>query len=252
MTKDNFSDNELEPIGNNDDEVSESSVDFKNVEVDNVNRRNVVGLIILIVVLIVIGFIVFLDMSSEDKQVKEPDYFSDLSKWAITYKEYFVDYSEKINNYEIVFLDLDFDEKAEAIVKYTENNTSTYKVVDLLGEEEVSFTYDNVSDLIMMYSFSLNKVTWYMDTSLENRGVYIVDLTKRLNNDADYELYLDYDALTDFKSDHFNISYRASYTKVSFRSCEKNLAEAILLYEQEKKEINKLADGVIEKYSGVI
>ena len=65
-------------------------------------------------------------------------------------------------------------------------------------------------------------------------------------------LHLDYDSLMEFKSNHFNISYSIGYTNVNFRTYEKNIAEAIKLYEQEKEEIDNLANGVVEKYSDVI
>lgn len=222
------------------------------VKVDKTKRKNIVGLIVLLVVLSVIGFIIFLDMSSEDKKAKEPNYFNDLPKWSSTYKEYFKEYSKDRSSYDVAFIDLDFDNEAEVVIKYTDNNNVTYEVVDLLEEQDVSFKYDNVTDIIMMYSFLSNNVSWYMNTSLEDSSLYLVDLGKRLNNDVNYELHLDYDGLMDFKSNHFNINYRINYTNVNFRTYEKNLAEAIKLYEEEKEDIDKLANGVVEKYSDVI
>lgn len=222
------------------------------VKVDNTKRKNMVGLIVLIVVLSVIGFIVFLDMSSEDKKAKEPNYFNDLPKWSNTYKEYFQEYSKDRSSYDVSFIDLDFDDEAEVIIKYTENNNVTYEIVDLLEDDDVSFKYDNVTDIIMMYSFTDNNVSWFMNSSLEDSSLYLVDIGKRLNNDTNYELHLDYDSLVEFKSNHFNISYSIVYTNVNFRTYEKNIAEAIKLYEQEKEEIDNLANGAVEKYSDVI
>jgi hypothetical protein len=206
----------------------------------------------LIVVLSVIGFIVFLDMSSEDKKAKEPNYFNDLPKWSNTYKEYFQEYSKDRSSYDVSFIDLDFDDEAEVIIKYTENNNVTYEIVDLLEDDDVSFKYDNVTDIIMVYSFTDNNVSWFMNSSLEDSSLYLVDIGKRLNNDTNYELHLDYDSLMEFKSNHFNISYSIGYTNVNFRTYEKNIAEAIKLYEQEKEEIDNLANGAVEKYSDVI
>lgn len=296
MAKEEFSVNELEPVRNNDEIVTEhvettdvhSNINFEqdkevieyegptikevlvnsvnpdyqgptakeivvnSVKVDNTKRKNMVGLIVLIVVLSVIGFIVFLDMSSEDKKAKEPNYFNDLPKWSNTYKEYFQEYSKDRSSYDVSFIDLDFDDEAEVIIKYTENNNVTYEIVDLLEDDDFSFKYDNVTDIIMMYSFTDNNVSWFMNSSLEDSSLYLVDIGKRLNNDTNYELHLDYDSLMEFKSNHFNISYSIGYTNVNFRTYEKNIAEAIKLYEQEKEEIDNLANGVVEKYSDVI
>lgn len=296
MAKEEFSVNELEPVRNNDEIVTEhvettdvhsninseqdkevieyegptikevlvnsvnpdyqgptaKEIVVNSVKVDNTKRKNMVGLIVLIVVLSVIGFIVFLDMSSEDKKAKEPNYFNDLPKWSNTYKEYFQEYSKDRSSYDVSFIDLDFDDEAEVIIKYTENNNVTYEIVDLLEDDDVSFKYDNVTDIIMMYSFTDNNVSWFMNSSLEDSSLYLVDIGKRLNNDTDYELHLDYDSLMEFKSNHFNISYSIVYTNVNFRTYEKNIAEAIKLYEQEKEEIDNLANGAVEKYSDVI
>ena len=55
----------------------------------------------------------------------------------------------------------------------------------------------------------------------------LINIGKRLKKQPDFEINLTSDSIANFKSNHFNLSYNIKYTKISFRTREKNLAEAV-------------------------
>ena len=221
------------------------------VKVDNTKKKNMVGLVVLIIVLVLVGFIVTLEMLSEDTK-PETDYLSDLPKWSLTYHKYIAKEYKNLISYELVFLDLDFDDKAEAIISYKENNEEVYEVFDVLGAGEVSFKVDNLSDLLMMYSFTDRTVTWYINTSVNDNDMNLIDVKKRIANGTDYEVNLSLDTLAAFKSDHFTLSYEVLYNKMSFRTYDKDFAAAVLSYEEEKDNVVSIVNNVKDKYDDSI
>jgi len=283
VSKEEFSVNELEPVRSTGvdetkEEIKEASVieeqpvvkkvkvdsDYEgptakeiivnSVKVDRSTKKNFAGLFVLILVLSLIGVVVFYQMSSEKEESKtlSNNYLKDVPKWSLAYNEYLKKNFEELNTYEVAFVDFDFDKNAEAIVKYKNiNDKVIYEIVDLFEEEDVSYKYENVSDVLMMYSFENNEVKWYFNVSLDNDNFHLVDIAQRIDWDTNYEIYFDSDSLTQFKSDHMNLSYDIKFTELHYRDYDKLFAEAANNYEIENEIINNLIDNSKENYKDV-
>lgn len=216
------------------------------VKIDNTKKKNYVGLIVFIIVLVLIGTIVVIDSLGEDKK-KQSNYLANAPKWAEDYNKYLIDNYEGIVAYNLSFLDLDFDNKPEAVINYLEDGNTKYEIVDL--SDDLNFEVTELTNILMMYSFEEENVSWYINVSTTDVDMRLVNLTKRLNKDTDFELYLSNDNLSQFKSNHFNLSYDIKYTKISFRTREKNLAEAVKVYEKEKDNVSNIVSNTLKKYA---
>lgn len=221
------------------------------VKVDNTKKKNMVGLFVLILVLVLVGTIVGIDMLSEDNK-HETNYLNDLPDWSLKYHEYIAKKYKKLVSYELVFLDLDFDDKAEAIISYKENNKEVYDVFDVLGAKDVNFRVEEMSDLLMMYSFTDKNVSWYINTSINDNDMNLIDVKKRIINGVDYDINLSLDTLAAFKSDHFTLSYDVLYTKMSFRTYDKDFSIAVKSYLDEHDDVVDMANSVKDKYDDAL
>ena len=77
----------------------------------------------------------------------------------------------------------------------------------------------------------------------------LIDLTKRFGGNTEYETNLNSDNLSEFKSNHLSLSYSLKYTKISFRTMEQNLAEAVKVYEDENVKVKDMVNRTIDTYS---
>ena len=216
------------------------------VKVDNTKKRNLVGLFVLILVLVLIGIIVVFEVLSEDKTNHDKNYLEGLPKWVENYSKYLNEEYKDVVTYNFVFLDLDFDNNAEALINYSKDNKTIYDIIDL--EEDVYVKDLEVSDVFMMYSFNTLDVAWYVNTSFHDVDMNLIDIKKRLNANTDFETNLTTDNLSQFKSEHFTLSYELKYTKFSFRTVDQNLKEAFEIYEDENDKVNNIVQSTIERY----
>ena len=286
MARDEFSVNELEPVRDTDVQqvTQESTTEYdpseyegptikevlintinnpdyqgptakeivvNSVKVDNTKKKNMIGLVVLIIVLVLVGTIVGIEMLSEDEK-HQTNYLNNLPEWSLKYHEYIGKKYKKLVSYELVFLDLDFDEKAEAIIGYKENNKTVYDVIDTLGAKDINFRVNEMSDLLMMYSFTDKDVSWYINTSINDNDMKLIDVKKRIVNGIDYEINLSLDTLTQFKSDHFTLSYEVEYTKMSFRTYDRDFSLAVKSYIEEYDDVTEMTNNVIEKYDDTL
>ena len=100
----------------------------------------------------------------------------------------------------------------------------------------------------MMYSFNTLDVAWYVNTSFHDVDMNLIDIKKRLNGNTDFETNLTTDNLSQFKSEHFTLSYELKYTKFSFRTVDQNLKEAFEIYEEENDKVNNIVQSTIDRY----
>jgi hypothetical protein len=213
------------------------------VKVDNTKKKNLVGLFVLIIVLVLIGIIVVAEVLSEDKTRPATNYLEGMPEWVDTYNKYLQKEYKDVVAYNIVFVDLDFDDKPEAILNYIKENKTVFDVLDV--EENVYVKDLEISNVFLMYSFDKDNVVWYINSSFDDINMNLIDVGKRLNGESDYEINLTEDNLSQFKSNHFTLSYEFKYTKISFRTVEQNLAEAVKTYDTEKEKVN----GIIDNYT---
>lgn len=216
------------------------------VKVDNTKKRNLVGLFVLILVLVLIGIIVVFEVLSEDKTHHDKNYLEGLPKWVENYSKYLNEEYKDVVTYNFVFLDLDFDNNAEALINYSKDNKTIYDIIDL--EEDIYVKDLEVSDVFMMYSFNTLDVAWYVNTSFHDVDMNLIDIKKRLNGNTDFETNLTTDNLSQFKSEHFTLSYELKYTKFSFRTVDQNLKEAFEIYEEENDKVNNIVQSTIDRY----
>lgn len=221
------------------------------VKVDNTKKKNMVGLVVLMLVIALVGTIIGIDMLSEDKQ-HETNYLNDLPDWSLKYHEYISKKYKDIVSYELVFLDLDFDDKAEAIISYKDNNKIVYDVFDVLGSKNINFRVEDMSDLLMMYSFTDKNVSWYINTSVNDNDMNLIDVKKRIVNGVDYDINLSLDTLAEFKSDHFTLSYDVLYTEMSFRTYDRDFSLAVKSYLEEYEDVNEMANSVKDEYDDTL
>lgn len=217
------------------------------VKVDNTKKRNLVGLFVLILVLVLIGIIVVFEVLSEDKTNHDKNYLEGLPKWVDTYNKYLKNEYDGVVAYNIVFLDLDFDKNVEAIVNYVKEGNTVYDLIDISSGVYVKDL--KVTDIFLMYSFTSEDVLWYVNTSTNDVDLNLIDIAKRFNGDTDFEVNLNSDNLSEFKSNHLSFSYSLKYTKISFRTMEQNLAEAVEVYEEENVKVTDMVDKTIDTYS---
>ncbi len=217
------------------------------VKVDNTKKKNYVGLIVLIIVLVLVGGIVLLETLSDDNKKGPANYLKNMPDWVLKYNEYLNEEYEGVVAYNIAFLDLDFDDKPEAVINYLDGDKTLYDVIDVIDNQFINV--GEVSDILMMYSFTSENVNWYINTSFNDNDLKLIDINKRFNNQNDFEINLSLDTLAEFKSNHFNISYDIEYTKISFRTVEKDLASAVKVYEKENESVDNIVKNVIDKYS---
>lgn len=219
------------------------------VKVDNTKKRNLVGLFVLILVLVLIGIIVVFEVFSEDKTKNSTNtnYLEGLPKWVDTYNKYLKDEYDGVVAYNIVFLDFDFDKNVEAIVNYVKDGNTVYDLIDISSGVYVKDL--KVTDIFLMYSFTSEDVLWYVNTSTNDVDLNLIDIAKRFNGDAEFEVNLNSDNLSEFKSNHLSLSYSLKYTKISFRTMEQNLAEAVKVYEEENVKVTDMVDKTIDTYS---
>ena len=275
MAKEEFSVNELEPKKNNgtilanvpnDKDIEGPTIkevlinsinpDYQgptareivvnSVKVDKTKKKNYVGLFVLILFLVLIGIVVLFEINDDDGR-KEINYLKDMPKWVDNYNKYLKKEYGDLIAYNLVFLDLDFDNEQEAIINYIDDGKTIYEVIDV--EDNQVIKVGEISNILMMYSFIDEDVTWFINTSFNENDMNLIDLKKRLSGNTDYEVNLSLDSLSQFKSNHFVLSYDIKYTKISFRTYEKNLAEAVRIYEEEIDNIKTIVNKVVDKYS---
>ena len=210
------------------------------VKVDNTKKRNLVGLFVLILVLVLIGIIVVFEVFTEDKTQKEKNYLDGTPKWVEEYANYLdTEYKDKVA-YNVLLLDLDFDNNIEVLLNYNKEDKTLYDLVDL--NDNVVIKELEVSDVFLMYSFTDEKCVWYLNISSNEIDMNLIDLSKRLKGSTDFEVNLNSDNLSQFKGDHITLSYQIKYTKVNFRTVKQNIAEAYKVYETESKNVNNIID----------
>lgn len=219
------------------------------VKVDKTKKRNMVGLFVLILVLLLIGIIVVFEVLSEDKTKNDvnTNYLEGLPKWVETYNKYLKEEYDGVVAYNIAFLDFDFDNNVEAIVNYVKDSKTVYDLIDISSGIYVKDL--EVTDIFLMYSFIDEDVIWFVNTSNSDIDMNLIDLTKRFSGDTQYETNLNSDNLSEFKSNHLSLSYSLKYTKISFRTMEQNLAEAVKVYEDENVKVKDMVNRTIDTYS---
>ena len=196
--------------------------------------------------LVLIGIIVVFEVLSEDKTNHDKNYLEGLPKWVENYSKYLNEEYKDVVTYNFVFLDLDFDNNAEALINYSKDSKTIYDIIDL--EEDIYVKDLEVSDVFMMYSFNTLDVAWYVNTSFHDVDMNLIDIKKRLNGNTDFETNLTIDNLSQFKSEHFTLSYELKYTKFSFRTVDQNLKEAFEIYEEENDKVNNIVQSTIDRY----
>ena len=77
----------------------------------------------------------------------------------------------------------------------------------------------------------------------------LINLSNRLLGESEFEVHLNADTLSEFKSNHFTLSYDLKYTKIGFRTVEKNLAEAAKVYEEENNKVSSIIKNIMYKYN---
>ena len=219
------------------------------VKVDKTKKRNMVGLFVLILVLVLIGIIVVFEVLSEDKtkNANNTNYLEGLPKWVETYNKYLKEEYDGVVAYNIVFLDFDFDNNVEAIVNYVKDSKTVYDLIDISSGIYVKDL--EVTDIFLMYSFINEDVIWFVNTSNSDIDMNLIDLAKRFGGNTEYETNLNSDNLSEFKSNHLSLSYSLKYTKISFRTMEQNLAEAVKVYEDENVKVKDMVNRTIDTYS---
>lgn len=216
------------------------------VKVNNTKKKNLVGLFVLILVLVLIGIIVVFEVLSEDKVNYDKNYLEGLPKWVENYSKYLNEEYKDVVTYNLVFLDLDFDKNAEALINYNKDNKAVFDIIDL--EKEIYINELEVSDVFLMYSFNTEDVLWYVNTSFNDVDMNLIDVAKRLNGNTDFETYLNADNLSQFKSDHFTLTYELKYTKFSFRTVDQNLKEAYEIFDEENNKVDNIVQSTIDRY----
>lgn len=242
-----------EELNNNTIETSESDyqgptakeIVVNSIKIDKTNK-NLFGLVVLIIVLVFIGFVAISNVFN-DKDNKEVDYLEGVPKWVETFHDYFSSEYDELVSYNVVFLDLDFDNKVEALVNYLDGNKTLYDIIDT--EDSIYVKGIEISDVFLTYTFNTNEVLWFANTSFNSMDMNLIDLGKRLNGSESYETYLNSDNLSKFKSEHVTLSYELRYSKVNFRTTSKNVAEAFNIYLEEKDKVDNIINNVLNKYS---
>lgn len=221
------------------------------VKVDDTKKKNYVALFVLIFVLVSVGIIVAIDTFDDNNNKKNTDYLKYLPDWSIKYHTYLKERYQNDRTIEIAFVDFDRDSNAEVIVKVIDDE-NRYEVFDITSELETKVVVEDLNNILLVYSFDDKDVTWLFNTSHDSTQLNLIDMKKRLLLNNDYDIQISNDELSDFKSNHFILTYDIEYTSVNFRTFDSDYAKAVKLYEDAEKEyLENLTNKVIEQYENM-
>ena len=221
------------------------------VKVDKTKKKNYVALFVLIFVLVSVGIIIVIDTFDDNNGSKNTGYLKDLPNWSIRYHTYLKDRYQNDRAIEIAFVDFDGDSNAEAIVKVIDEE-NRYEVFDITNELETKVIIEDLNNILLVYSFGEKDVTWLFNTSHDSTQLSLIDMKKRLLLENGYDIQISSDQLSNFKSNHFILTYDIKYTSVNFRTFDSDYVKAVKLYEDTEKEyLEDITNKVIDQYKNI-
>lgn len=188
-------------------------------------------------------------------------------KYAKALQEYFYKEAEieingeKIQKYqptefEIAFIDFEFDETPEMIVKYKEQDAKETIKIFLINNNEVSETKNfSSADFRLIYSINKKDIKWYLyitSPTSKKYGSY-TDMSKVLNStarDSDIKTTTDVEVTT-FNVNYVTADFRASYYNVRKESIADDFKAAVLRYDTTNKEAEERKKEVLDNYSSI-
>lgn len=188
-------------------------------------------------------------------------------KYAKALQEYFYKEAEieingeKIQKYqptefEIAFIDFEFDETPEMIVKYKEQDAKETIKIFLINNNEVSETKNfSSADFRLIYSINKKDIKWYLyitSPTSKKYGSY-TNMSKVLNStarDSDIKTTTDVEVTT-FNVNYVTADFRASYYNVRKESIADDFKAAVLRYDTTNKEAEERKKEVLDNYSSI-
>lgn len=161
---------------------------------------------------------------------------------------------EKNREYEITFIDFDFDNTPEMVVKYVDfSGLVTYRFF-MYNNEEVSETKDfrNVTFKII-YSLKEKTADWYLYISSANKTGAYTSVNKILSGkayDSDIKAYTDRD-ITNFNKNYATSDYKVTLYRIDDNTYAEDFKIAVDKYEENNKEIKAKREKLINDYANV-
>lgn len=161
---------------------------------------------------------------------------------------------EKNREYEITFIDFDFDNTPEMVVKYNDfSGAITYRFF-MYNNEEVSETKDfrNVNFRII-YSLKEKEADWYLYISSANKTGAYTSVNKILSGkayDSDIKAYTDRD-ITNFNKNYATSDYKVTLYRIDDNTYAEDFKIAVDKYEDNNKEIKAKIEKLINDYANV-
>ncbi len=194
-------------------------------------------------------------------------------KWGDSFALYFQDFHARLlydedaekakekasieRNFEILFIDFNFDGTPEMLVKYIDNaNNQVIKIMNY-ANEEVSETKDfQNATFRLVYSLKEKDVKWYIyinnGTNGSRSGAYteVIKLIKGIAYDSDIKAYTDREVAS-FNDNYVLGSYKYSFYKIEDATFADDFKTAVDKYEGNNKDINVVKEKLLNDYANV-
>ncbi len=174
------------------------------------------------------------------------------SDWGNKYLSYMMEYKPDLKNYEISFIDVDFNETPEMLVKYVDNSEKESLIILYIAEDGFVYETKYYRDykIRLIYSLKDKKPRWYIFiTTTKHYGTF-TEISKIINKmafDADIKATND-SLMIDYGKKYYDTDYQPIFYNIKENSQEQDFKDFVFKYEGYNEDVNELITKTDEKY----
>lgn len=214
-------------------------------------------LIFLVVVVLIIGYLILnpggVAIPGLAPNSEVADKIDTGTSWGNQYAKYLMENYKDYNNYDIAFINLDFTDVPELLIKYKDSaGKENLRVIYSVNKEILSTKNLQNATVHLIYSLETKEVDWYVRIGISTNkefGSY-TKLAKMINGTA---YNSDIKASTTSEKDKYLKNYRDGNYKIVFynlknASFEEDITTVVSRYSEYNKKINNLVDNLKEEF----
>ncbi len=174
------------------------------------------------------------------------------SDWGDKYLAYMMEYKPDLKNYEISFIDIDFNETPEMFVKYIDNSEKESMIILYIAEDGFVYETKYYRDyrIRLIYSLKDKKSRWYIFiTTTKHYGTF-TEISKIINKmafDADIKATND-SLMIDYGKKYYDTDYQPIFYNIKENSQEQDFKDFVFKYEGYNEDVNELITKTNDKY----
>lgn len=234
----------------NQTEVKEESIDpnFSPNNYIKKNNKKKMIIIIIAVVVVIIGFLLVNNkmpsIGNKNKAVPGEETKINVetgSNWGNSYAFYVQDYFKDRDTIDLAFIDINFDDVPEMIIKYKDtNNQEVIKIMQYANNEVSESKEFRNASFRLIYQIKEKDVRWYLFINSMGKYGTFTEVTKICNGtafDSDIK-YTNDKEIASFNKNFISSEYKFVYFPIEKESFEKDMKNAVSKFDN--KELNEV------------